>query len=178
MGRKRLKQKSLKKVIAAVMTAVMILASSVPALAGGSKAGLPGLPDDFVTRRLTDLGGMGTGSASDAGQNDAGKSKQINDEVLEEDLNQDIMLASASSASIKYTLDWEGKREHFVLCKAESADERNDRTRSGFTARDADGRHGGVRGDPCGRRHPGEPGRRVTGQGCNRSIEWDISGTR
>ena len=109
MGRKRLKQKSLKKVIAAVMTAVMILASSVLALAGGSKAGLPGLPDDFVTRRLTDLCGMGTGSASDAGQNDAGKSKQINDEVLEEDLNQDIMLASASSASIKYTLDGKEK---------------------------------------------------------------------
>lgn len=109
MGRKRLKQKSLKKVIAAVMTAVMILASSVPALAGGSKAELPGLPDDFVTRRLTDLCGMGTGSASDAGQNDAGKSKQINDEVLEEDLNQDIMLASASSASIIYTLDGKEK---------------------------------------------------------------------
>lgn len=107
MGRKRLKQISLKKVIAAVMTAVMILASSVPALAGGLKAGLPGLPDDFVTRRLTDLDGIGTGSASDAGQDDAGKVKQINDEILEEDL--DLMLASASSASIKYTLDGKEK---------------------------------------------------------------------
>lgn len=92
-------RKRVRKVIATVMTVVMAVMASSPALAGLSQAGLPGLREEFVTRNFTDITKLGYGVSS--GGDTEEEAEADADLILEEE----ILLASGSSASMEYTVD-------------------------------------------------------------------------
>lgn len=97
--------------MAAVMTVIMVIMVSSPALAGLS----PGLGEEFVTRNFTDISKLGYGISSNG--DIAEEEEEADCDLILED---EILLASSSSAGIEYTVDGKAEDSIFFYVKRNS----------------------------------------------------------
>lgn len=102
-----MRQKRVRRIMATVMTVILATMAVSPALAGMNQSGVPGLREEFVTRNLTDTVRLGYGVSSDGNMADRERAEDI--DLIQED---EILLASSSSATIEYKID--GKEEDSI----------------------------------------------------------------